>query len=108
MGARDSLRLARAALREDDFTAALAHLEAAVAEDPTNLTVQRKLAHTLDKLDRPADAEATYRRILEQDPTHVQARKEIGRTEWSQGRRSDAVDRLQAAMAAIRTTQSRI
>ncbi len=98
-GARDSLRLARAALQQGDITAVLAHLEAAVAEDPTNLTVQLKLARTLAKLDRKADAEATYRRILEQNPTHVQARKEISRAEWSRGRRSDAVDHFQAAMA---------
>jgi tetratricopeptide (TPR) repeat protein len=97
--ARGSFRSARAALRQDDFTAALTHLEAAAAADPRDLTIQLKLARTLAQLDRPQDAEAAYRRILEQDPTHIQARKEISRAQWSQGRRSEAVDHLQAAMA---------
>ena len=96
-GSREVLRSARSALKQSDFAAALAQLEAAAAENPDDVAVLSLLARALGKLKRPAEAEAIYRRILAQDPTHAKALAKIGEVDWRQGRRAEALDHFQAA-----------
>jgi tetratricopeptide (TPR) repeat protein len=92
-------RIGQIAQRRGDLTQALSHLEAAAAEDPESLRVQLALATTFRKLDRPADVERVYRRVLELDPTNAPAQLAVGKAEWVQGHRSDALAHFQSATA---------
>ena len=95
--ADESFRLARSALKRRDLTEAVVHFEAAAAEDPTNAKVLKGLGRALRELERPAEAEAVYRRLLELDPPNVSARLAVARTAWDQGRRSEALEHFQEA-----------
>ncbi len=93
-------RAGRSALKKGDALAALAHLQAAASETPDDVAILELLARALDKLERPAEAETVYRRILEQDATHAKALSKVGEADLRQGRRSEALVHFTAATAA--------
>ena len=66
-------RLGRMALARRDWPAALTHFEAASVTDPRSLAVQLGMGSALENLERGAEAQSVYRRVLELEPQNGQA-----------------------------------
>jgi tetratricopeptide (TPR) repeat protein len=54
-------------------------LRSAAEREPRNAAIQAQLAATLDRMHRPADAEASYRKVLELNPSDRDARAGLAR-----------------------------
>lgn len=83
------------------WSVALEHFEAAAAVRPGDINIELEIAHTLREMCRLEEAEAIYRRILEQKPRYLGALLGLGyvareRTQWSA-----ALEHFEAA-AAVR------
>ncbi|MEO8926161.1 MAG: tetratricopeptide repeat protein [Caulobacteraceae bacterium] len=94
------MAVGRAAAERGDFEDAVVNLSAARAEEPDNTKILTLLGRALRESQRPVEAEAVYRRLLEIEPANVAAQMAVGRTAWEQGRRSEALVHLRAAAAA--------
>ena len=96
----DQIASARSALERGDLAEALIRFTAAAADSPDHIGVQLGLGETLQALERPAEAEETYRRLVEQHPKNVPARLRLGRIVRGRGDLTEALTHFKAAAAA--------
>ncbi len=73
----DALREAAEALQNEDFAAAILHLEEALADDPGNVNARFNLAYALQAEGNTDGAIEHYRAIAEQQPDLLPARQNL-------------------------------
>jgi tetratricopeptide (TPR) repeat protein len=96
--------LARSCYRKDQLKQALAHLDAAAAQDPEAVNTVRAWmlrGQVLDELKRPADAVRAYRKVLDVDTQNQAALVSLVGLSLTRGDRPGALDYLRRyALAA--------
>jgi tetratricopeptide (TPR) repeat protein len=73
--------------RRQDFRSAIRHFTAAVKREPNALSIRANLAEAYLKDGQVEAAEAEYKRILEDAPSHVEAHIGLGEVSYHDGRR---------------------
>ncbi len=96
----DQIAPARSALERGDLAEALIRFTAAGADNPDHIGAQLGLGETLQALERPAEAEEVYRRLVERRPNNIPARLRLGRIARGRGDLSEALTHFKAAAAA--------
>lgn len=72
------------------YEQAIAEAETALRLDPNNAEATRTLARALERLNRPAEAEAAFKRLLERFPSNGLAHLSLAAFYWRKGREADA------------------
>jgi len=80
------------------YEQAVAEVQTALRLDPANPDASRILARTLERLNRPAEAEATFKRTLDRFPTYGLAHMSLAAFYWRNGRAADAELHFQRAI----------
>jgi tetratricopeptide (TPR) repeat protein len=93
------LLAARVARAEQDFSAALAHLNHFGATTSSNVNVTLERARTLDQTDRRSEAETAWRTVLQALPQSSEALARLGRLAWEDGHLTEAAALLERAVA---------
>ena len=88
-----------------DREESLKAFEAAAAIEPRNAAVRIQIAHLLRQSDRLDEAEATYCRVLDDEPTSVAAMVELGKLQKQRGDRAAAVATFERAWRFIPVTR---
>ncbi len=99
-GADDALREAAAALEENDFVAAIPHLEAALAADEDNSNARFNLAYAYLQTGNESGAIGQYRALVEAQPAAAQARRNLAMLLMRNARPGEAVEHWAALAAA--------
>ncbi len=94
------LGASKCARTRGDRAASLGYLNAAAAANPSHAGVQMERASDLKALNRPEEAEAAYRSVIEIVPENIQARLGLGECARKRGDRAAALAIYQAAAAA--------
>lgn len=97
---RDLLSLGYLARRRRDRAAALEYFHAALLAKPHRRRPKIEAATELRKLSRLDEAEALYRRVLDDQPQHVRALAGLARIAQARGKIRLALTHYQAAVAA--------
>jgi lipopolysaccharide biosynthesis glycosyltransferase/lipopolysaccharide biosynthesis regulator YciM len=92
--------LGAACQQRQDNAGALKYFETAAGIDISNLHIQLEVAHALREMDRLEEAEAAYRRVLEQRPNAIGALIGLGHLQKSRGDWPAALVHYEEAAAA--------
>ena len=97
--AQPHVSLGKLAARDRDFTAAVAHFNAALERTPESADALNGLGLAYEALGQPDRAEQSYRRALEIDPRNGWAHNNLGVLYLSSGRLDAAATELEASLA---------
>ena len=98
--AQEALRDAAEALENNDFTAAIPHLEAALAEDSENINARFNLAYSYLQIGDETHAIEHYTVIVAAQPDAAQARKNLAMLLMRNERPAEAVEHFEVIAAA--------
>lgn len=92
----DALREAAEALEGNDYEGAIAHLEAALREDPDNVNARFNLAFALQSTGDEESAINQYRMVAEREPDLAHARQNLATLLMRAGRFAEAAGEYEA------------